>query len=1099
MPAKSFQQSLLRELNDAWFPIQRAASSPADFALLLKDLGWQDVPSSPLPRTLVLNSLSTVAALIEVIGDLIDHPPQSLADVIHLLEDAQGLGAGVVRLGQIAQEVDPAGIDPELATLGQELLGYVWWNHLYGRHPILYWGLVLLGLIDAPPAAPVAVVDADGGLVKYRYTWPKLRLDRLGTLFTDPVGLWKSIYLPSGSWPVTTAAAIEVGQRLLPTVRNLLQAMGLFAGFGYPTQVLSTDPSLVEDGADNRLVFWYDRDDVLTGAELTIDPQRGLVVTPFGGFEFSETFRTWELVLSAIGTIGGFAISSSGVTYDANVSPSIQVTALLTKLAGTSGHESFLIGSTTGTRLEIGKFAVGGRAHLQGNTTDFGLHAKASESALVIVGGDGDGFLAKILPAAGVRLPFELGLGWSQHRGFYFEGGVNEGMALVVKIPIHRKLFGGITAQDVRLAIRPQLTPVGVALELGGTLTTELGPLTATVENLGLTLSIVDDPSGNFGPVAVRLKFKPPSGIGLAVKSDTVTGGGYLTITEQRYVGVLQLQILKKIGVTAIAIVTTELPDGAPGFSLFVLIASEFNPGLQLGMGFALTGVGGLLGLNRGMDPEALRRGVRDGSLGSILFPHNALAQANNIIASIESFFPVQPDRFVFGPMFRIAWGTPAIVTMELGLVAEVPKPLRLALPGVLRMALPKPDAPVLKLNVSFLGLVDFGKKYVSIDASLFDSKLLTYTLSGDMALRLCWGENPLFIYSMGGFHPSFPLPQGLGLEGMRRLTLSMINRPQLRLSFETYLAVTSNTVQLGARAQLYVGIGIGSIEGLGGFDAIFYFNPFRMDVAAYFAAALRIGNKDVLAIAVHTQLTGPTPWHINGLANFTFLGHEYAIPIDQTWGEQAPTLSTGVDVKPLLLEALNEVGNWSAALDESSDAHVTLRGIAEIPEADRLVLHPHGELQIEQRVVPLDTELDLFSSQPIQGDHSFSIVGVEVLSPTGAWTNLGALTTLRTGFARAQYQELTAIEKLTAPSFTDLPSGARVAAPGGEVTVGAAQVLAVVYETFLIDAPDGPLLPVTAVLSTPRSSVVATADPAQSARKRSTGLQLFATIGGGQ
>jgi hypothetical protein len=1071
MPTTSFQQLLLIELDTAWLPLQRAVSSAADFDLFLEALGWQNVPTSPLPRTLLLTSMSTIAALIEVIRDLIENPPESLGDVIHLLENAQGLGEGIVRLCKIGQEVDPSGLAPELASLGQEMLGYLVTHYVVGKHPIIHWSLVLLGLIEEPIDTLLPLLDAEEGLVKYQYTRPRPRFDRLGQLFTDPVGLWKGIYLPpGGAWPTTDAEAIEVGQRLFPTVRNLLRSVGLFAAHGHPAHVLRADPAIPADSADNKLVFSYENGGGLVGAELTIEPSSGIVVTPFGGFDFTEQFKTWQLVLSALGTIGGFTIRSTGVTYVAD--PSLHLTASLTKLAGPDGHEAFLIGSTTGTRLEIGKFELDGLAHLQDQDTDFGLHARASQSALVIAGGDGDGFLSKILPPEGVRIGFELGIGWSKRRGFYFEGGVNEGLALVVKIPVHQTLFGVITAEDVRLAIRPQGTPVGVKLELGGTIITKLGPLTATVENMGLALSIEADPEGNFGPVAVRLKFKPPSGIALVVQSDAVTGGGYLSFGDHRYTGILQLKILKKIGVTAIAIVTTELPGGAPGFSLFILIAVEFNPGIQLGMGFALTGVGGLLGLNRGMDPEALRQGVRSGSLGDILFPQDALASASQIIAQIEGFFPIQKDRFVFGPMFRIAWGTPAIVTLELGLVIEVPNPLRIALPGVLRMALPKPDAPVLELNVSFLGLVDFGKKFVSIDASLFDSKLLTFTLEGDIALRLNWGKSPLFIYSMGGFHPSFPLPGGLGLEGMKRLTLSMINRPKLRLTFDTYLAVTSNTVQFGSRAQLYVGFGIGSIEGLGGFDAIFYFNPFRMDVAAYFAAALRIANTDVLAIAVNAQLTGPTPWHIHGLASFTFLGTEYAVAVDHTWGEQVETLIPTIDVKPLLVEALDEIGNWSASFDESREGQVTLRSITEIPAQERLVLHPHGELQIDQRVVPLDTTLDLFSNQPIEGAHSFSIDAVEVLAPDGTtWQSLGALEPLETGFARAQYQDLTPIEKLTSPSFTDLPSGVRVRSAASAVTVGGARVRAVVHETFLIDAPGGPSIAVNPVMPSPRYS----------------------------
>src|SRR4030095_10935237 len=43
---------------------------------------------------------------------------------------------------------------------------------------------------------------------------------------------------------------------------------------------------------------------------------------------------------------------------------------------------------------------------------------------------------------------------------------------------------------------------------------------------------------------------------------------------------------------------TTHLPGGKPGYSLLVIVSAEFSP-VQLGLGFMLVGVGGLLGIQR--------------------------------------------------------------------------------------------------------------------------------------------------------------------------------------------------------------------------------------------------------------------------------------------------------------------------------------------------------------------------------------------------------------------------------------------------------------------------------------------------------------------
>ena len=75
---------------------------------------------------------------------------------------------------------------------------------------------------------------------------------------------------------------------------------------------------------------------------------------------------------------------------------------------------------------------------------------------------------------------------------------------------------------------------------------------------------------------------------------------------------------------------------------------------------------------------------------------------------------------------------------------------------------------------------------------------MLSFTLTGDMAVRIYWGDNANFLLTVGGFHPAFsPPPMGLGT--LRRLAIVLFSgNPDLRA--EAYFAVTSNTVQFGAQ-----------------------------------------------------------------------------------------------------------------------------------------------------------------------------------------------------------------------------------------------------------------------------------------------------------
>ena len=72
------------------------------------------------------------------------------------------------------------------------------------------------------------------------------------------------------------------------------------------------------------------------------------------------------------------------------------------------------------------------------------------------------------------------------------------------------------------------------------------------------------------------------------------------------------------------------------------MITAEFPP-IQLGFGFSLLGVGGLLGLNRSVMVERLRSGVRDGTLDSVLFPEDVVANAGRILSDLQQVFPPTP------------------------------------------------------------------------------------------------------------------------------------------------------------------------------------------------------------------------------------------------------------------------------------------------------------------------------------------------------------------------------------------------------------------------------------------------------------------------
>jgi hypothetical protein len=677
--------------------------------------------------------------------------------------------------------------------------------------------------------------------------------------------------------------------------------------------------------------------------------------------------------------------------------------------------EPFIVfGQAGGSRLEFGDFTLAALTHLQfgGGVArgDLDLSGTLNDGKVVIDGSSGDGFIGKILPGTHIEADFSLLMGVSTERGFYFSGS----SALEVRLPAHIEL-GPISIEALTLAAA--LKDGKIPISVGADIRALLGPISAVVQNMGVTATLSFPPgnSGNLGPAQLDIGFKPPNGVGLRVQAGPITGGGFLSLDYDKgeYIGALELSFKGVFTLKAVGIINTKMPDGSKGFALLILVTAEFTP-IQLGFGFVLIGVGGLLGLNRSLDSEALRLGVRTGSVSSVLFPPDVIGNIVRIVSDLKAFFPITQGHFVVAPMAKAGWGSPALITLELGIILDIPAP-QLTIIGVLRCILPDEDAPVLKLQVNFAGGVDFDRGLIWFDASLFDSSLLVFTLSGDMALRIGWGAQKLFIISVGGFHPAFQeVPPDL--TSMRRMGIALLSGNNPRLMAQTYFALTSNTLQSGARVELYAEAAGFNIYGFLGYDLLVQFIPFHFIANLYAGLALRSGEDVIAGIDVSCELSGPTPWHARGDARFKILFFSISIGFDETWGDDPITvILEAVDVLTRIEEAVKDGRNWTTALPVNAQQTVTLRH-TETPE-DALLLHPFGVLSVSQKIAPLGMAIEKFGNQTPSGATTFSIT----------WAGTGS-ETAREEFAVGNFLNLTDTEKLSRKSFESMSSGLRFA-----------------------------------------------------------------------
>ncbi len=657
------------ELIAALAPLIDAARDPEKLQGLLAELGW--TPNSvPQP---VREALASGASLLDVIGSGADtiESPEAVARVTRL-------AAAVNAIANSPDNAFPGGIDVASfkATIARDLLDYALAAHLLHHRTRLGDVLKLAGILR--------VTDTPAAGARQRYLKYEVAWNRLGTLLTDPAKGFREAFDWESTTPRSPSAVLEVG--------GLLESYHLRLDvFQASTELLAFLNAGATAPVDNRFALDLAFDGVapdgasaLAGFQLVAFPPTAVRSTAIGLLPYAHLGAATKVDLSdtlAL-TIGGTADFTRGIAIllAPGQPPEVHagflggVTAippevrLGLKLIPTAGEpERRLLGAADASRLAINTLglAIGARL-VSPSELDAFVEVQVDGGRIVVkpAPDEPDSFLASLLGPEGISAEFSFGVRLSSRSGFGFTGSGG----LEASFPVHVAL-GPIEFQAITLGLKPRGQDVDV--EVGATVVGKLGPLGVVVEGAGFKLTgrFPDPPDGNLGPLDLGFGFKPPTGVGLSIDAGPVKGGGFLSFDtdRQEYAGALELTFNDFLSLKAIGLVTTRMPDGSKGFSLLVIITAEFSPGLQLGFGFTLLGVGGLLGLNRTVVLEALALGVRTGAVNGILFPVDVIANAPRILSDLRTIFPPSAGRFLIGPMAKLGWGTPTIITVDLG------------------------------------------------------------------------------------------------------------------------------------------------------------------------------------------------------------------------------------------------------------------------------------------------------------------------------------------------------------------------------------------------------------------------------------------------
>jgi Family of unknown function (DUF6603) len=661
-----------------------------------------------------------------------------------------------------------------------------------------------------------------------------------------------------------------------------------------------------------------------------------------------------------------------------------------------------------------------------------------------------DPLLARVMPGSQAPQTTTItAVSLDTAQGFYIgDGRANEKAVLPV-----RYSFPGVELREMALGLVRNPAREVTAFEITTSIAAAMG------DAVGMQIvgsGFVVTPTGATEQQAVfEMPVSPrwPDAIGLRIKAGPITGGGFIQRVERTYKvngqdvkriefgGVIQLQIMS-FGVSAIVILS---PDP---FSLVLVIGIRFPTGIDIGLGFTLNGIGGILALDRGLSLEALRAGMSEHILDKMLFPDNPVAEAPKLLDKVANVFPPQAGGFVVGPIVELGWGSQAkFVEMKLGVVLALPDPMVVVL-GSLRVRVPSKEAAITDIRADLF--VAITPDYLLLFASMRDSKIGAFKVSGDLGLYIQWSGSGAFEFSVGGFHPEYEKLTGSKpkLGQMDRLTIDLSPAKAIRFVIKGYFAITAGSVQLGVDGRFTADFEVIVAKAWLTLDMIFIWSPrFAFKVSIEVGVEVELLGFTFCSIVFRGSLEGTRPFKLAGhiKVDVWFLPtfDEDLGPI--TWGDEQPPALPKVDALAIVAAALNEDDAWKVSLPEHAAQLVTL---AEVDDVAGRIAHPMAGLEVCQTQVPLGVKISHIGSSPVKANM------VTIGTPSSSAGEMAAISEARTGFPPGHFFDLEGEKLLARSGFEDLQGGCRMAT-ATTPKLGASAQENVAYRTYVRDPND--------------------------------------------
>jgi len=342
--------------------------------------------------------------------------------------------------------------------------------------------------------------------------------------------------------------------------------------------------------------------------------------------------------------------------------------------------------------------------------------------------------------------------------------------------------------------------------------------------------------------------------MGLAVSADMggiVLAGGLLKDANGGYLGML----LGRFGPYGLTVYGGyALMDGNPSFFIF----GALNGPIGGPPAFFVTGIGAGLGINRQLRVPDDFSGFKDYPFIKALDIAAEVGDPMAELRKLNDYFRPQVGQFwvAAGLSFTCFALVDGIAVIAVAFGSDG---IDVNLLGLARMALPRPQLPLVSIELGLIARFSTREGIFSIRAQLTENSWLIYPevrLTGGFAF-VVWWKGPLagqFVLTIGGYHPRFHRD---GYPDVPRVGLVWQVSNAIVIKGGAYFALTSEALMFGIEVVISADFGFAWARIEFGANGIIYFDPFWFEVEAYAMISAGVKVKTFLGTIRFSLSTG--------------------------------------------------------------------------------------------------------------------------------------------------------------------------------------------------------------------------------------------------